>query len=69
MTAVLTRDEDITASDAETLARVVTAIIHINTTATMYTHRSDEAVLADIRDQIRSTLAPHRTIPRPRILV
>ena len=59
--AVLTRDEDIAAADAETLARVVTAIIHINTTATMYTPRSDEAVLADIRDQIRATLAARRT--------
>jgi hypothetical protein len=25
----------------------------------VYLHRSDEAVLADIRDQIHATLAPH----------
>ena len=61
VTAVLTRDEDTAAADAETLARVVTAIIHINTTAAMYTHRCDEAFLADIRDQIRVTLAARRT--------
>lgn len=45
-----------------TLARVITAIIYISTTVTVYLHRSDEAVLADIRDQINATLASyHRT--------
>ncbi|MGW0828720.1 hypothetical protein [Streptomyces sp. NPDC002845] len=38
---------------------MITAIIHISTTATLYLHRSDEAVLADIRDQIHATLTPH----------
>jgi hypothetical protein len=37
---------------------VITAIIHISTTPTVYLHRSDEAVLADIRDQIHATLDP-----------
>ena len=59
ITRLLTRDEDIDAADASTLARVITAIIHISTTATVYLHRSDEAVLADIRDQIHATLGPH----------
>ncbi|WP_329273047.1 TetR/AcrR family transcriptional regulator [Streptomyces sp. NBC_01451] len=59
VTGLLTRDEHIGAADAATLARVVTAIIHISTTATAHLHRSDEAVLADIRDQIHATLAPH----------
>jgi AcrR family transcriptional regulator len=59
ITGLLTRDDHIDAADAVTLARVITAIIHISTTATVYLHRSDEAVLTDIRDQIRATLAPH----------
>ena len=62
--SLLTRDDygydDIDAADAATLARVITAIIHISTTATVYLHRSDEAVLADIRDQIHASLAPCR---------
>jgi hypothetical protein len=59
ITGLLTRDDHIDAADAATLARVITAIIHISTTATVSLHRSDEAVLTDIRDQIRATLAPH----------
>ncbi|WP_069760151.1 TetR/AcrR family transcriptional regulator [Streptomyces sp. LUP47B] len=61
VTGLLTRGESIDAADAATLARVVTAIIHISTTATVYLHRSDDAVLADIRDQIDAALtARHR---------
>ncbi|MEV7734442.1 TetR/AcrR family transcriptional regulator [Streptomyces sp. NPDC088921] len=61
VTGLLTRGESIDAAEAATLARVVTAIIHISTTATVYLHRSDEAVLADIRDQIDAALtARHR---------
>ncbi|MFD9445300.1 TetR/AcrR family transcriptional regulator [Streptomyces sp. NPDC060006] len=59
ITGLLTRDEHVGAADAATLARVITAIIHISTTATLYLHRSDDAVLTDIRDQIHATLAPH----------
>jgi AcrR family transcriptional regulator len=59
VTGLLIRDPHIGAADAATLARVITAIIHISTTATVYLQRSDEAVLADIRDQIHATLAPH----------
>ncbi|SEC42401.1 DNA-binding transcriptional regulator, AcrR family [Streptomyces sp. 3213] len=59
VTSLLTRDEHVGAADAATLARVITAIIHISTTATVHLHRSNEAVLADIRDQIHATLAPH----------
>ncbi|KUN63303.1 TetR family transcriptional regulator [Streptomyces canus] len=68
ITGLLTRDEDISAADAAVLARVITAIIHVSTTATGYLDRSDEVVLADIHDQIHATLAPHhraaRVIPR-----
>ncbi|MFF1306877.1 TetR/AcrR family transcriptional regulator [Streptomyces sp. NPDC058307] len=60
ITGLLTGGESIDAADAATLARVITAIIHISTTATVYLHSSDEAVLADIRDQIRATLPPLR---------
>lgn len=42
--------------DAATLARVITAIVHISTTATIYLHRNDDAVLSDIREQVRATL-------------
>ena len=62
ITRLLARDEHIEAGDAAALARVITAIIHIGTTATVHLHRTDEAVLADIRDQIHAVLAPrHRT--------
>ncbi|MFD5593559.1 TetR/AcrR family transcriptional regulator [Streptomyces griseorubiginosus] len=59
ITGLLTRNEGIGAVEAATLARVITAIIHISTTATAFVHRSDEAVFADIREQIHATLAPH----------
>jgi len=63
ITGLLTREEHIDAADAATLARVITAIIHISTTAAVYLHRTDEAVLADIRDLIHATLALARPSP------
>ncbi|WP_405825103.1 TetR/AcrR family transcriptional regulator [Streptomyces sp. NBC_01390] len=60
VTGLLTRHDHIDTADAATLARVITAIIHLSTTATVYLHHSDEGVIADIRDQIHATLAPHR---------
>lgn len=57
ITGLLTRDGDIDAAEAATLARVVTAIIHLSAAATASPHRGDEAVLADIRDQIHATQA------------
>jgi hypothetical protein len=62
ITRLLTRDGYVDAAGAATLARVITAIIHISTTATVYLHLSDEAVLADIGEQIHTTLAPRRQI-------
>lgn len=56
---LLTRDERIDGRDAATLARVITAIIHVSTTATVYLHRSDDAVLSDIREQVQVTLSLH----------
>jgi hypothetical protein len=32
---------------------VITAIVHISTTATVYLHRSDDAILSDIREQVQ----------------
>jgi AcrR family transcriptional regulator len=58
VTRLLGRDEGITAADAATLARVISAIIHISVTATIDLRRSDEAVLADIGEQIHVILAP-----------
>ena len=55
---LVARGEYIRAADAATLARAITAIIHVSTTAAVYLHRSDEAILADIRDQIHHTPAP-----------
>jgi hypothetical protein len=60
---LVSRGESVDAAVASTLARVITAIIHLSTTATVYLERSDDAVLADIRDQIRATLAsPRRAV-------
>jgi AcrR family transcriptional regulator len=56
---LLTRDERIDGRDAATLARVVTAIIHISTTATVYLHCGDDDVLSDIREQVEVTLSLH----------
>jgi AcrR family transcriptional regulator len=55
---VLTRDGAIDAAAAALLARVISAVIHVSTTASVYLHRSDAVVLADIRDQIGAVLAP-----------
>jgi AcrR family transcriptional regulator len=57
---LVSRGESVDAADAATFARVITAIIHLSTTATVYLDRSDDAVLADIREQIRATLALHQ---------
>jgi AcrR family transcriptional regulator len=54
--ALLDRDARVDPGEAATLARVITAIIHISATATVYLHRSDQAVLADIREQVRTVL-------------
>ena len=53
---VLAGDPAISARDAATLARVVTAIIHISTTATIYLDRSDDEVAEDIREQVRAVV-------------
>ena len=62
---LLEGDPAISTKDAATLARVITAIIHISTTATIYLHRSDDDVLADIREQVRATLSPRPARSNP----
>jgi hypothetical protein len=57
---VLTRDQSIDAAAAALLARVITAVIHVSTSATVYLRRSDAAVLADIPDQIGAVLVARR---------
>ena len=55
--SILARGGAIERADAATLARVITAVIHVSTTATLYIHRSVEDVLADIRTQLQAVLA------------
>jgi AcrR family transcriptional regulator len=57
---LLCRGESLDAAEAATFARMITAIIHLGATATVYLDRSDDAVLAVIREQIRATLALHQ---------
>lgn len=61
ITNLLASDERINPEDAATLARVITAILHLSTTATIYLRHSDESVLANIREQIQAILAQHRS--------
>jgi AcrR family transcriptional regulator len=57
--ALLVRDERFSPGDAATLARVIAAILHLSTTATVYIDRNVDEVLTDIREQIQSILARH----------
>ncbi|MDQ0632733.1 AcrR family transcriptional regulator [Arthrobacter pascens] len=57
---VLSRRDGISSKDARTLARVISAILHLSTTAAVYIDRSVEEVLADISEQTRSILAQHQ---------
>jgi hypothetical protein len=57
---VLARDESIDAAAAALLAQVITVVIHVSTSAIVHLHRSDAAVLADIRDQTGAVLAARR---------
>lgn len=59
----LTRDATIAAADAGTLARVITSVIHVSTTATIYLHRTPGEVIDDISVQIRAVLHSHPSNP------
>lgn len=58
----LTRDGAITSADAGTLARVITSVIHVSTTATVYAHRTPNQVIDDISTQIHAVLHPDCSI-------
>jgi AcrR family transcriptional regulator len=55
---ILVRKAGTSPADAARLARVVTAVIHLSTTAAVYQDRSDAEVLADIHDQAAAILRP-----------
>jgi len=50
----LTREEWMSTATAATLARVITAIIHVSTTATIHAHRTTTEVVDDIGAQIHA---------------
>lgn len=56
ITTLLARDARVDTGEAATVARVITAIMHISTTATAYLHRSEQEVLTDIREQVQAVL-------------
>lgn len=60
--AALVRGSPTDPVQARVLARVVTAIVHISTTASVYLDRSTDDVLDDIRTQVTATLT-HPTAP------
>lgn len=64
ISTILERDAALDTGTASLLARVITAIMHISTTATVFLPYDDPIVLADIRDQIAATLmTDHLTDP------
>ena len=60
ISSILERNTSISASTATLLARVITAIVHISTTATVFLHHSNAVLLADIREQITAILGADR---------
>lgn len=55
---VLIHEDRVDPATGAALARVVTAVVHIATTASAYLARTDVEVLTDIRGQIRAALGP-----------
>lgn len=60
ISSILERDAALDTGTASLLARVITAIVHISTTATVFLPDDDPIVLADIRDQVAATLLNDR---------
>lgn len=54
--ATLVRAGEVMPDDAQTLARVVSAILHLSLTATLTADRDLDEVLADVRAQLRAVL-------------
>jgi len=59
LAAILADDPDIGPSDAYSLARVVTSIIHVTTIATVHLHETLAEILDQIRQQVTAVLPHH----------
>jgi AcrR family transcriptional regulator len=57
---ILSRDGDRKEHDAAQLARIISAVMFINMTATVFTRLSDDSVVGNIRDQVRTLLGAQR---------
>lgn len=57
---ILSRDDGRSEHDAAQLARIISAIMFINMTATVFTKLSDDSVTGNIRDQVRTLLGAQR---------
>lgn len=62
LSRVLARDASINRADAIALARVVIAIVHGTTTATVHLHDTFPEILARIRLQVSAALAHHLAV-------
>lgn len=59
ITSIIATDRTVSAMDAATLARVVTSIIHVTTTATVQLHGRLPGILDQIRRQVTAVLPRH----------
>jgi AcrR family transcriptional regulator len=57
---ILRRDGHRNEHDAAQLARIISAVMFINMTATVFTSLSDDSVIGNIRDQVRTLLGAQR---------
>jgi hypothetical protein len=57
---ILRRDGHRNENDAAQLARIISAVMFINMTATVFTSLSDDSVIGNIRDQVRTLLGAQR---------
>ena len=59
LTDILSNDAEIHPCDADPLARVVTSIIHVTTTASVYLRETPTEILDQIRRQVTAVLPHH----------
>lgn len=60
LAGILSRGGDRNEHDAAQLARIISAVMFINMTATVFTSLSDDSVIGNIRDQVRILLGAQR---------
>ncbi|WP_449372604.1 TetR/AcrR family transcriptional regulator [Arthrobacter psychrolactophilus] len=60
LSCILAKDTDISSNDASTLARVITSIVHMTVTATVYLHETPSDILDRIRRQIVAVVPCHQ---------